>query len=299
MDIEIREARSLVTLAESLSFTKAARSLGVSQSALSQSIARLEKKVGFELVRRSSRLVLMTPAGETLLVEMRRLLDSEAHVKEAAQSMATRESANLRPVRIGAAITLLLGFLPQVLESMTGILPLIRQMGGTAQELAFERGELDIGLQRVWDDTRPGLIAIGVEPLYLACNIRHPLARETSVSLSQLTDDRLLMFHREAAPQAYDAIMKAVSRGGLRRPMMRLYEDEAEFLGLVSCGVGLGVVPQSLMQIGGVGIAFVRVADSAAVTPITIRYDQMDATATEIAHRLAESARAVLSARRG
>lgn len=298
MDIEIREARAFVVLAQNLSFTKAAVSLGISQSALSQSISKLEAKIGFPLVRRTSRMVLLTPAGETVLVEMRRLLESETNLQETVQTMGAQSAERLSPVRIGVAITLLLGFLPQVLPRVSGMLPLIRQMSESEQSQAFAHGELDVGFQRVWETAGPGLIPVGVERLFLACHSGHEFAHAPSAQLKAIVDDRLLMFRREVAPVAYDTIMRTLSRTGGRHPFVRHYEDEGEFLGLVACGAGVGVVPESLTRLRSDDIAFVRIADEDAVTPIAIRYDSASPGNAEVAHRLAESAVEVLSARR-
>lgn len=300
MHIEIREAHAFSVLAESLSFTKAAASLGVSQSALSQTITRLETKVGFALLRRSSRMVILTPAGETVLVAVRRLLQTESNLQETVQAMttATDPSERLIPVRIGVAMTLLLGFLPQVLSQVDGILPLIRRMGESRQSRAFAHGELDIGFQRVWETAGPGLISVGSERLLLACHADHPMATASAVHVSDVANDRLLLFPREVAPVAYDTIIRALSKSGRHQPFVRHYEDEGELLGLVACRVGVGIVPESMARLRSPDIAYVRMAGPEAVSPIAIRYDSSSTGTTQIAQRLAAVASEVLSARR-
>lgn len=72
--MELRHLRALVVLAEELSFTRAARRLGIAQPALSAQISRLERRLGSKLVERSTRSVELTPAGHELLVRARRAL---------------------------------------------------------------------------------------------------------------------------------------------------------------------------------------------------------------------------------
>jgi DNA-binding transcriptional LysR family regulator len=74
MHLQLRHLRALVVLAEELSFTRAARRLGIAQPALSTQISRLERRLGRRLVERSTRSVELTPAGEDLLGRARRAL---------------------------------------------------------------------------------------------------------------------------------------------------------------------------------------------------------------------------------
>src|SRR5438034_8650292 len=61
------DLRALVAVARERSFTRAAAKLGVSQSALSQTIRQLEARLGVRLLTRTTRSVAPTEAGERLL----------------------------------------------------------------------------------------------------------------------------------------------------------------------------------------------------------------------------------------
>ena len=67
MRLDAEQLRALATLAEELNFTRAAQRLGVAQPALSARIRRMERKLGRQLVERSTRSVRITPAGLDLL----------------------------------------------------------------------------------------------------------------------------------------------------------------------------------------------------------------------------------------
>ena len=66
-------------VADERSFTRAAARLGISQSALSHAIRRLEAKLGLRLLTRTTRSVSPTDAGEKLLLTLRPALDDIDH----------------------------------------------------------------------------------------------------------------------------------------------------------------------------------------------------------------------------
>ena len=72
--MELRHLRYFVALADTLSFTRAAETLYVSQSTLSQQIASFERELGCKLFERNHRQVMLTDAGRSLLVEARDIL---------------------------------------------------------------------------------------------------------------------------------------------------------------------------------------------------------------------------------
>ena len=72
--MDLRQLRYLDAVAGARSFTAAALDLHVAQSALSQQIAKLERELGVELLRRTTRRVEVTEAGQVVLERARRLL---------------------------------------------------------------------------------------------------------------------------------------------------------------------------------------------------------------------------------
>ncbi|GLK82804.1 LysR family transcriptional regulator [Ancylobacter defluvii] len=83
---EFAQLRTFVTVAELLSFSRAAERLGVTPSSLSQTIRNLEERLGIRLLNRTTRSVALTPAGETLLLRLRPAMDEI----NAALASATR-----------------------------------------------------------------------------------------------------------------------------------------------------------------------------------------------------------------
>ncbi|WP_350334263.1 LysR substrate-binding domain-containing protein [Coralliovum pocilloporae] len=112
-DLEIDLLRSFVAVSTHLNFTQAANAIGRTQSAVSLQIKRLEEIVGKGLFERSRQSVVMTHAGETLLVYANRILT----MNDAALSHIQRpEAAGV--VRIGAPDDYVTFLLPPILSAI-------------------------------------------------------------------------------------------------------------------------------------------------------------------------------------
>ena len=89
-EVSIRQLRAFVTLARERSFTRAAKHLGVSTSALSHAIKALEEQIGVRLLARTTRSVAPTDAGAQL---MARLDPALTEIRDALQSIAALAAA--------------------------------------------------------------------------------------------------------------------------------------------------------------------------------------------------------------
>ena len=100
--VEVRHLRAFVTVAEELSFSRAAARLYISQPALSRQIRALERLVGCELLRRSTHRVELTVAGSALLDRARRLLadldEAIATTQSVGGELANRMATMWAPV---------------------------------------------------------------------------------------------------------------------------------------------------------------------------------------------------------
>jgi DNA-binding transcriptional LysR family regulator len=95
--VDLRRLRYFVALADELSFSRAARVIGVTQQALSHQIARLEREIGCSLFFRTTRRVDLTPAGRALLPEARACLASAEEGLQHARAAAADPRYN-RPL---------------------------------------------------------------------------------------------------------------------------------------------------------------------------------------------------------
>src|SRR5690242_13000127 len=90
MNVELRQLRCLVAIADAGSFTDAAIDLGISQAAASRTLASLESVLGVRLLRRTTREVALTAAGHRVLAPARRALAAAGDVAREAAAGHTR-----------------------------------------------------------------------------------------------------------------------------------------------------------------------------------------------------------------
>jgi len=76
-DMELRQLRIFVTVAETKSFTRAAQQLFVSHSSTSRAVSALEEEIGAVLIERGNSVIALTEAGEKLLPMAREMLRME------------------------------------------------------------------------------------------------------------------------------------------------------------------------------------------------------------------------------
>jgi len=93
---QFAELSSFVTVAEEKSFTKAAKSLGISVATLSQSIRSLEENLNVRLLNRTTRNVAVTDAGERLLIRLKPVLEDYQAAVESVNAFRDRPCGSLR-----------------------------------------------------------------------------------------------------------------------------------------------------------------------------------------------------------
>ena len=120
MDLNLRDIRALVAVAEAGSFTRAAERLHLSQPALTVQIRRLEDVVGARLFDRNSRNVALTPTGRELLPLLRKSLQDMENVLRDARALGEGESG---AIRIACLPTFAASVLPELILGMKRDVP--------------------------------------------------------------------------------------------------------------------------------------------------------------------------------
>jgi DNA-binding transcriptional LysR family regulator len=213
--VEIRQLTYFVTVAEELSFVRAADRLHIVQPAVSQQIRRLERELGVPLFDRSSRHVRLTAAGERLLPEARAVLAAAGRVRQVAAVIAAGADGILRvgtSQGLGERLDLVLDALGKTAPRLQVRLVSVP----VAERIARVRaGELDAAFVRAVT-TAPGveLLPMWQDPLTVALPAAHPLAAQPTVHLLQLSGIPLRLAPRQDNPPFHDLVLGACADAG-------------------------------------------------------------------------------------
>jgi DNA-binding transcriptional LysR family regulator len=265
--VELRHLEHFVIVAEERNFTRAARRLHLVQSALSVSIRSLERELDTRLFERTTREVRLTDAGRVLLPEARRTLDAAA----SAQAAVFGAHAGLRgTLRLGMMQVISVVDVSSLIARFHRERPLVdiqprTALGGSAALISdVRRGTLDAAFVAVSGPDQPGLTATTVasEPMLLACQRDHPLARRAVVSVSELAGEPFVDYTQGWGPRT--ATDQLFARAGVERSIGIEVPDASIHAALVHAGLGLAILPESL--IADAGLAGVPLRPAATFT---------------------------------
>jgi DNA-binding transcriptional LysR family regulator len=291
MNIETRQLRYFVTVAEELHFGRAAARLHMTQPPLSQAIAALEDGLGTALFLRNRRTVALTPAGSALLPEARRILLEAALLPDLARRAASGETGRLALAFITSAdYSVLPPFLRRYSERYPGVQLSLQEATSDVQVDELLRGRIDAGLliPPLPERARAELDYMKVldEPLILCAPAGLALpapararARGTPVRgaddaaqpggmhpgapvrLQDLPPLPLIIFPREISPALHDAILSCFRAAGITPAIGQQAIQMQTIVSLVSAGMGLALVPQSVSNLMRPGVEYRALAD--------------------------------------
>ncbi len=257
-DVELRQLRCLVAIVEEGTFTDAAAALGVSQAAVSRTLASLEHALGVRLLRRTSREVTPTPTGSRVVSHARRVLGE-------VDDLVTEATSGHVRLRIGYAWSAL-GRHTLDFQRRWGAahpetdLRLLRINSPTA---GLAEGACDLSVvRRPLDERRFDSAIVGLERRMCAMAADDPLARRRSVRLAELSGRTLLADRRTGTTTAELWPPDA-------RPTFEESHDVDEWLTSIATGRVMGVTPESTAhQYRRPGVVYRPVRDA---EPIAVR----------------------------
>jgi DNA-binding transcriptional LysR family regulator len=261
--IELRLWRQFLAVAQELHFSRAALRLNMTQPPLTQAIAQLEVALGLKLFDRNKRSVQLTPAGAALVPEARELLARARALSAHARAAAAGEIGRLR---LAFVSTVGFAFLPQWVRAFREQAPRVQleliEATGDVQLAALARGEIDAGLMLHSPGFAPAGLArliIDTEPLVVALPEQHRLAAQAQPDLADVLAEPLVIFPRRILPSLYDAIFGLYHAAGSSPIVVQEAIQMQTIVNLVSAGLGVAWVPDSVRQFQRPGVAYRRV----------------------------------------
>lgn len=267
MDLDLRQLRYFIKVAEHLSFTEAANQLFVAQSAISQQIADLEDKIGAKLFLRSKRSVRLTPAGAVFLKEAEQIV---AKAAEAVEKARQAESGVIGSLAVGFLAPHVRSFLPELIRRFRGKYPKIElhlnHFPIRMLKESLESGDLDIGLTAPAGLSRIDGIRtkrIRRAPYQLVMPTDHPLADKSSLKLAELAEESFIIYNRhDSHVGSFHYIVQLCEKSGFTPKIASQPRFVDTVMILVEAGLGIAILPRDFGMLASPALRFVDIEDA-------------------------------------
>ncbi|TDD26062.1 LysR family transcriptional regulator [Kribbella turkmenica] len=270
--VELRQLRCLVEVAETGTFTDAAIELGVSQAAVSRNVMGLERVLGVRLLHRTSRSVAPTSAGVQVLARARQVL---AEVDELVREATTGHTR----LRVGHAWSAMGRHTAEfqrrwATEHPDVELQFVRTNTATG---GLAEGLCDLAIVRTQVDRRFAHATVASERRYCALAADDPLAKKRTLTLDQLKD-RTLAIDRRTGSTTADLWPEDA------RPRLEYTHDVDDWLAAIAGGRCVGLTPHATVtQYRRDGVVYRPVRDAPPVDVHLIWHRRDPHPATEAA----------------
>jgi DNA-binding transcriptional LysR family regulator len=245
-----RDIEAFNVVAVELSFRRAAERLAIDQSALSRRIRQLEENLGYQLIRRTTREVSLTVAGE-IFHERTRLLGSEIDAAvHAARVAAEGKRGQLRIAYMSFAA---IEWMPRVVREFTQRYPDIdlelKYTRTNVQKIELARNNIDLGFMLgPLQHPQYEVLQLSSDPLVAILPIDHRLSTRPDVSLADLARYPMVLGNMAEWDFFRQFVLDAFAQAG--HPVQIKFEasNAMGILGLVSEGLGVSVYSQAIAR---------------------------------------------------
>ncbi len=243
IDVEVRHLRVLVAVVDAGGFSAAATQLRVAQSSLSRTVAELERRLGVQLLNRTTRRVEMTAEGAEVVRLARHTI---AEVDRALAHLGGYLDGSRGSVAIAALPSLAACLLPPVIAEFRRERPevslrLVDALARQTEEMVAD-GAVDFGVSRAPSHS-PGLASqrIAADRFYALCPGDDPWAARESVAWADLRGRDFVHFTAESSIRTL--VDQTAARIGLTYGTVTEASSVVSVAGLVAAGAGVTVVP--------------------------------------------------------
>jgi len=250
MKVDFDGVQAFVAVAELGGFSRAARELHLTQTALTRRVQKLEAYLGLKLLDRTTRRVELSTVGREFLPQARALVQDMTSAVERLKDMSRSGSGQLALACIPSMSSHLL---PGLIRAYAQAHPgnRIRLHDGSSSEVrqAVLDGQADLGIA-LHGEPHPDLEerALFSDPLVVLCRSPHPLENATEVRWADLHDTELIGVSSFMATRIF--MDYQLARHGIRLQGRYEVQHHATAINLVAAGVGAAILPSSTFRPG-------------------------------------------------
>ena len=243
MDTKKFEILEKITDLGSLSL--AAEALGLTQPAVSHSLAALEEEFGFALMRRSRIGARLTGEGEKIMPFIRRVLREEEQLQQTAAALRGLTAGT---VRIATFTSIAVHWLPAIIREFEQLHPQISftLFNGDYHDVDrwLSDGSADLGFITLPTSLDCECIFLKEDRLMAVLPPRHPLAERDACPVAELAREPFI-----SLPDNSDNDARLALKAASIRPDVRFTtKDDYAILAMVAQGLGVSVVPELLLE---------------------------------------------------
>jgi DNA-binding transcriptional LysR family regulator len=273
--VELRRLRYFLTVAEELSFTRAAARLQMAQPPLSTQIQVLESELGTQLFDRSRRAITLTAAGRALVPEARRLL---ADAEQTARIVRHAADGTVGRLAVGFVPAAVNGVLPDILRRYRSRYP------GVALSLS-ERSPDDLlrGLHEhrieaaflfaPYRDEALRTRCVSTQRLVAALPKRYPLAARDTVDVRALAEGPMILPTQHETPGLFSRIRQLFDELDLQpNVVQRDVWMMQTIIGLVAAEMGAAIVPSSVTELRRDDVVYRPLQQDVAPVEMTVAW---------------------------
>ena len=249
--------QSFLVVAEHLNFRRGAERLNLDQSALTRRIQKLENFLGFRLLDRTTREVLLTAAGQSFYHENAHLLEQYQASIETARRIAEGKTGMLRVAYMAFAATELM---PRTVLRFRMQHPHVEvqltYMRTQGQKLALANDEIDLGFMiGPFDHPEFDSTLLTSELLYAVTPLDHPLLQKASLHPSDIVGQPLILGDVREWAEFRRRLSDMFNAEGVALNPTLEASNTLALIGLVAAGLGITVYPESLIGYLGQNVA--------------------------------------------
>lgn len=281
MSLELRHLRYFAMVAEERNFSRAAERLHIAQPALSRQIQQLEELLQVELLQRTTRSLELTEAGRFFYGHAVQLLAQSSDIVSMTRRIAKIE----RKFGIGFVGSTLYGLLPEIVRRFKAEHPdmevTLHEMTTVEQIQALKDGVIDVGIGRIRrEDPNIRRILLREEKLIAGLPMGHPLAfLDRGLHLRELVNETLIVFPKTPRPSFADQVLSGFHDRGLEPAAIIEVRELQVAMGLVAAGMGVTVVPKSVLGLKRADVCYKLLDEVNLVSPIIMSIRAQDHSA--------------------
>jgi len=272
--MQVESLKVFCDLAETESFTKAAQINNVTQSAVSQQISSLERQFKSLLIERSKKKFRLTREGQVLYEYSKQIIQSYDSLHNRLQEIKDIISGT---IRLATIYSIGLHDLPPYLKKFLKLFPTVnvhveyRRANQVYEDVLSN--VVDLGLVAYpTKDPKLELIPLRKDVLVLICHPQHPLAKNKSIKLSQLSGEKFISFEPDIPTRK--AIDKILKDHGVTVQTVMEFDNIETVKRAVEIEAGISIVPQAtvLQEVAKQTLVEVRIEGVELFRPLAALY---------------------------